>query len=299
MVGPREPCPCGSGRRYKACHGRGGADAVVPRPFEGLAGESDWIALRELVPAGSLPLTLADPAAAALLGDRPLVAATVLPLAWAAMVRSDGAVFLGVQVPPRSGDVSRDLAATLLAALGAGPGSAVPIPGPPATGPRLQDLLGAEAAPLTVHDGFDFWIDGVAEPTGEVAASLERANSGVVPTVRLAGVEAAYWCRMGQRNHLRWVLPYPEEPLLDALARLATSDAISLGAGTRYVGSFRAHGRLVPVWDLPASMGAAEVEEPAARWWERLTDARAVTGPLGDADRRARAGLLGRQVTLR
>lgn len=39
VVGAREPCPCGSGRRYKACHGRAAAQAVtelVHRPFEGL-----------------------------------------------------------------------------------------------------------------------------------------------------------------------------------------------------------------------------------------------------------------------
>ncbi len=38
VVGAREPCPCGSGRRYKACHGRAAAQAVtelVQRPFEG------------------------------------------------------------------------------------------------------------------------------------------------------------------------------------------------------------------------------------------------------------------------
>ena len=55
VVGAREPCPCGSGRRYKACHGREAAHAVtelVRRPFEGLAGECDWVALRELVPGG-------------------------------------------------------------------------------------------------------------------------------------------------------------------------------------------------------------------------------------------------------
>lgn len=40
VVGAREPCPCGSGRRYKACHGRAAAQAVtelVQRPFDGLA----------------------------------------------------------------------------------------------------------------------------------------------------------------------------------------------------------------------------------------------------------------------
>ena len=31
-VGPREPCPCGSGKRYKACHGKAGG-VFVARPF--------------------------------------------------------------------------------------------------------------------------------------------------------------------------------------------------------------------------------------------------------------------------
>ena len=56
-VGPRQPCPCGSGRRYKACHGaEGGAAAVfVGRPFEGLPSECDIVAMRELVPAATAP----------------------------------------------------------------------------------------------------------------------------------------------------------------------------------------------------------------------------------------------------
>ena len=31
---PRRPCPCGSGKRYKACHGAGD-DVIVTRPFDG------------------------------------------------------------------------------------------------------------------------------------------------------------------------------------------------------------------------------------------------------------------------
>ncbi|WP_179201327.1 DUF5926 family protein, partial [Streptomyces scabiei] len=63
VVGAREQCPCGSGRRYKACHGRAAAQAVtelVQRPFEGLPGECHWIALRELVPAATVELKLKD-----------------------------------------------------------------------------------------------------------------------------------------------------------------------------------------------------------------------------------------------
>jgi hypothetical protein len=57
-IGPRQPCPCGSGKRYKACHGdpSGVARTFVSRPFESLAAECDIIALRELVPAATAPL---------------------------------------------------------------------------------------------------------------------------------------------------------------------------------------------------------------------------------------------------
>ena len=91
VVGGREPCPCGSGRRYKACHGRAAAEAstaLVRRPFQGLEGECDWVALREIVPSATASLTLA-PEYADALGGRPLTLATVLPLAWPALVRTD------------------------------------------------------------------------------------------------------------------------------------------------------------------------------------------------------------------
>ena len=149
--------------------------------------------------------------------------------------------------------MSRDLAHALEQALAAEPGTMVPAGGLPGPGPRLQDLLDLDA-PLepTLHPDFGFWLeDGAGERSAEVQASMERANAAVVPTTRLPGVDAAYWCRMGERAHLRWVLPYDEDTLLDALARLAAAAELSLGENTRYAGSFRAHGLLVPVWDLP------------------------------------------------
>ncbi len=303
VVGGREPCPCGSGRRYKACHGRTAgraADALVRRPFAGLASECDWVALREVVPAATSPLVLA-PGSLEGRDDAPaVVLATVLPMAWPALRRAGGDVLVGLQVHGGSGDVSRDVSTALLAALDAPPGTPVPPAGLPVEGPRLQDVLDP-SAPLevTVHEGFDFWVEGAAPPGPEVAAGLERANAAAVPTRRLAGVEAAYWCRVRDRAHLRWVLPHPEEPLLDALARLHAAGASSLGEGTRYVGSFRAHGLLVPVWDLPYDMEADAVEEPAAALWQRINDELAAPRALTDEERRARSGLLSRQLTLR
>src|SRR5690348_18410364 len=81
-VGPRQPCPCGSGRRYKACHGSAsGAPVYVARPFEGLPSECDVVAMRELVPAATAPLTLKDHP------DRAVQLCSLLPMAAPALVR--------------------------------------------------------------------------------------------------------------------------------------------------------------------------------------------------------------------
>jgi hypothetical protein len=302
VVGAREPCPCGSGRRYKACHGREAAHAVtelVVRPFEGLPGECDWVALRELVPAATAELTLKDGLPD---GVPSVTLATVLPMAWPALRRDNGAVLLGLQNDTASGDLSRDLADTLRRALETDPGNPVEARRPDPQGPRLQDLLDT-SAPLVpvVHSGFEFWLgseEEAANATGEVAASLERANAAALPTARLSGVEAAYWCATPEKNHLRWVMPHPEERLLDALARLHAAGASSLGSGTRLVGSFRAHGLVVPVWDLPTSVEADGVEKPAAAFGERLAEALAAQTPLTPQERKARSGLANRQITL-
>jgi hypothetical protein len=268
---------------------------IRTRPFEGRVDETEWVALREVVPAATAPLRLKDPAYA----DRAVTLSTVLPMAWPAMVRADGTAFVGLQTPGRSGDVSRDIAQAILAALRAEPGSAVPNLARDDDAPRLQDLLVDDALEVTVHDGFGYWVEGVPDPTGEVAASMERANSAIVPTARLESVASAYWCRMRDRCHLRWALPDDEDALLDAMARLSAAHELSLGDGTKYVGSFRAHGLLVPVWDLPVGMEAADCEEPARRLRERLDVELAAPRALTDDERRSRSGLLSRQLTLR
>ena len=299
-VGPREPCPCGSGRRYKNCHGDAGGAVLTleRRPFAGLPGEPEWVALREVVPAATFGATTRD--------GREVTVATVLPMAWPAMVRPDGSVLLGLQGKARSGDLSRELAATLEQALAAAPGSSIVPTGLPESGPRLQDLLTDDPIEVTVHPGFDFWLTGMGDVEeaaaalgGDVRASMERANAAVVPTARLTSVPAAYWCRMPERNHLRWVLPHDEDPALDALARLFVEDGLTLGEGTRYVGSFRAHGLLVPVWDLTPSVAADDLEEPVAALSGRIADAVAAGEPLDEEAQRARRALAGRQLTVR
>jgi Family of unknown function (DUF5926) len=112
-------------------------------------------------------------------------------------------------------------------------------------------------------------------------------------------VEAAYWTDVGPREHLRWVLPYDEDPLLDALARLHANGLDKVAEGSRFVGMFRTHGLLVPVWDLPSGTGAEVLEEPAQRLARDLEAALADDAPLTGDERSARNGLANRQLTIR
>ncbi|CAM5520444.1 hypothetical protein SVIOM342S_06401 [Streptomyces violaceorubidus] len=183
-------------------------------------------------------------------------------MAWPALRRDDGSVLLGLQNDTASGDISRDLADTLARVLTADPGTPVQARRAPADGPRLQDLLAPEGAfEPEVHSGFEFWVPDPENATPDVAASLERANAAAIPTVRLQGVDAAYWCETPDKNHLRWVMPHDEERLLDALARLHAAGRL-FGEGTRLVG-FRAHGLTVPVWDLPSEVTAPDIDKRA------------------------------------
>ena len=301
-VGGREPCPCGSGKRYKACHGRAAlaeAARLIVRPFEGLPGECDVVAMREIVPAATATARLAGPMVGEHAGSD-ITMVTVLPMAWPAMRRADGMVALGLQSMVPVCDPSRAAAAALLAALAAEPGTPVLDDVHDSAGPRLQDLLDHDTSfTVTVHDGFGFWMDASQEMTAEVRGSLERANAAAIPTRRLNSVTAAYWCRIGERRHLRWVLPFPEADIVDAIARLHAAGVSDVGPGTRYVGSFRAHGLLVPVWDLAVDTEAEDLEAPALAFEKRLGEAMASTSPLTPEERRARAGVASRQLTLR
>lgn len=293
---PRRPCECGSGRRWKNCHGSSDAgELIVSRPFAGTAAEVELIALREFVPSATAPLT---PTAER--DDIPSVTlATVLPGAAAALTRSDSSVLLGLQTQAHSGDLARDLGAALQWALQAGPSQVLPVSVAEKDDPRLVDLVVDEPLSVTVHDDFSWWLENPAEEGSEVAASLEQANRAIMPTARLADLPGAYWVDAGEKAHLRWVRPEDEPQVMAALARLAVAGGLDLGEGSRYVGSFRAHGRLVPVWDLDREAHPTEWEAPAAAFAERWATAVADDAPLTDAERRARDGILGRQFTLR
>lgn len=292
-VGPRQPCPCASGRQYKSCHGNksGPPPVFSARPFEGLVGETDLIALREFVPAATAPLTVKG-------SDRSVTLCTLLPGAVPGMVRENGAIWLALQVQHGFGDPSRDLAAVLTAALAAEPGSMVGLTDDPGEGPKLQDLIigGLE---VTVHEGFDFWLSDLDDSDGSMAALLEQANHAASPTVRLEGVDSAYWTELGEREFLRWARPEDEDLLLDALARLHAVGEDHLVEGGRLIGMFRAHGVLVPVWDLPQGTGAEALVAPVAAFAERITATLADSRTLDTEERSVRSGLASRQLTIR
>jgi len=274
----------------------------VSRPFEGLAGEADLIALRELVSAATAALTLSDAAYA----DRSVIVATVLPQLAPALVRDDGRILLGLQLVASSDDVSRDIGTALQAALEADPGQPInpgPIGGAGSAGPRLQELLADAPLDITVHEDYGYWLgkDDDDEPIDAGLAELmTQANAAIIPSVRMPGPEAAYWCRPDDaKAHLRWVMTQPEERLLDALAVLGAAGELDLGTGTKYAGAFRAHGLVAPVWDLPADIPAQDWWKPAQEFQARLATTLESAPKLDEGARRFRAEILSRQVTLR
>lgn len=271
----------------------------IARPFEGLPGETDWVALREILPAATATVRFAKGKAPEGAPEGATVA-TVLPLAWPGLHRADGTVFIGTQSGSASGDASRDLAQSLLAAASAEQGTPVTTVAPAtADTPRLQDILDTKAGfEVTVHEGFDFWV-GDSELDAEGKASLERANESIVPTTKMAALPSAYWVRIGDRTHIRLVLGDDEDVATDALARLLAAGESALGEGTRLLGAFRACGLLVPVWDLDPEKDADAYEDELAAFAKRYAAAVASTEPLTPEERRARSGLLSRQVTLR
>ncbi|WP_153398248.1 DUF5926 family protein [Ornithinicoccus halotolerans] len=270
----------------------------VARPFEGLPGEAEWVAMREIVPAATADVTVRLPGEEE---DRAVRLATVLPGAMPAMHREDGTVLVALQSRTSSGDASRDVAQALLAAVAAEPGTPVTSVRPAdADTPRMQDLLAdPQPLPITVHEDFSFWLDEEQQASPELQASLEETNAAAVPTVKIADVPSAYWCRMGDRTYIRWLLTEDEDDATRALARLQARGEHTLGGDTVLLGAFRAAGLLVPVLEVdpgaePASHGAA-LAELAGRYAEALT----VGEPLSPDERRARDGLISRQVTLR
>ena len=64
---------------------------------------------------------------------------------------------------------------------------------------------------VTVHDGFGYWVADVEDQDAGLQAALEQANASATRPPGSASVEAAYWTNVGPKEHLRWVMPEPED----------------------------------------------------------------------------------------
>jgi hypothetical protein len=103
---------------------------------------------------------------------------------------------------------------------------------------------------------------------------------------------------LGERRPIRWVWPEDESPWIDALARLHAGSGLAIGEGSRFLGSFRASGLVVPVWDLAEGTEADQVEDAAAEFRASLDQALADSAPLTGEQRRAAEALRARQLTV-
>ncbi|MGV9819030.1 DUF5926 family protein [Nocardia xishanensis] len=278
------------------------AAQAVTRPFEGLAAECDLVALREFVPSATATLKLAPEVAA----ERSVVLATVLPGAVAALVRAGDQPtgYAATQVQFQGDDPAADLAAAILWTQSAEPGDSLTSVESVAGGPRLADVIDPGAAlDLEVHQDFDWWVPEGVTPDPQVAATIEQAKQAIMPSARLElgadSVGAAWWVDAGEKAHVRWVRPENEDDLMFALARLHASGGLHMGEGSRFAGSFRTHGLLVPVFDLDPERHPSEWTAPAAEFGARLLAALGTDAPLTSEERRSRDGLRSRQVTLR
>lgn len=279
-VGAREPCPCGSGRRFKACHGKEAAKAAVAfvaRPFVDLPHEGAFVAMREILPSATMDV--------ALKGGGEVTLVTILPHQVAAMRTAAGRLLVAMQTPTGTGDPSRDLATAIVSAETLAHGASMT--GVPMGGTtRLQDLI-ASVSDVALHETFAYW-----EIEGE---EIEHASHGVIPTKEIQ--KDVYWCDFPDRTVVRWVIADDEDVVLDALARLSASGTLPITSGSKYLGAFRADGIMIPVWQVHES--ASELTSSVSDLQERFSAARASSAALTDAERRARSGLIGRNLTLR
>lgn len=277
------------------------ASAVPARPFAGLAAECDLVAMREFVPSATAPLPLADGIDTA----RELSVVTVLPGAVSALTRpgEDGAAgtgLVGMQVQAHAEDPGAELAAATLWAAGAEDGESLMAAEYDGDTRPVAEVLRADAdLDITVHSDFQWWLERAVESSPQIEQAIAQANELMMPSARLEGVRAAWWVDAGERAHLRWVRPEDEDALMLALARVHAAEGLTLGEGSRFAGSFRAHGLLVPVFDLDRDKHPQEWTEATVALGARLDEALADDSPMTSAERRSRDGLRARQVTLR
>lgn len=300
-VGMREPCPCGSSKRYKNCHGRQREEAAfIARPFAGIAGEAEVVAMLDLLASATADVALR--AGNGIVDGMRLTLATLLPGGSSAYRAAPDHVIVGLQAQVHSADRSADVAHAVTTAASAGVGDFIAAVAAPSGSPRLQDIVaGDHVVAARIHDDFVWWVDhGIIDKAEqEDSEFLADMNTSFTPASRLSCGLPAYFLPTPERPQVRMVLADDESPATDAFARLVAAGGDSLGDGSKWLGNFRTCGLLAPVWDVPMTWTAAEADAAVASFLLRYSAAVAAAAPLSSEERRSRAAVTGKFVTLR
>ena len=268
----------------------------VARPFEGLPREVELVAMREIIPCATLTArTNADH------GFVDFDFVTALPDGRGAMVRGDGRILVALQTRSNSGDLSHDAGAALLNAISAKQNGDEGLVDFDVRDPseRLQDILDPDSlGEMVLEENFAFWLNPDEDWDEATRRALEENHNEIIPTVKVEGVEGMYWCEMN-RNFVRSLSDVEESPLFDALARVQAAGKANLGEGSRFIGAFRACGIAIPVFELAEGVRAEDIVKEAGVLEEAIAAALKVKEPLTPEERRARQGMVSRQVTIR
>lgn len=268
----------------------------VARPFEGLPREVELVAMREIIPCATLTArTNADH------GFVDFDFVTALPDGRGAMVRGDGRILVALQTRSNSGDLSHDAGAALLNAISAKQNGDEGLVDFDVRDPseRLQDILDPDSlGEMVLEENFAFWLNPDEDWDEATRRALEENHNEIIPTVKVEGVEGMYWCEMN-RNFVRYLSDVEESPLFDALARVQAAGKANLGEGSRFIGAFRACGIAIPVFELAEGVRAEDIVKDAGVLEEAIAAALKVKEPLTPEERRARQGMVSRQVTIR
>ncbi|OKL50453.1 DUF5926 family protein [Boudabousia marimammalium] len=265
----------------------------VARPFEGLAFENQLVALRDFVPSGYVKVTTKPE-----YGSRELLLVSYLPEGTPGIMRADGVPMVAVRTTANSRDLSHDLGAAAVAVLKLEDGSALSGFDVRDPGPRLDEVVDTESFEFHMSPNFDFWVEPAKLEDEDVKSALDHTAEETIPTEIVPGTESAFWCRMNH-DFVRWIRNEPENRVLDALARLKVRGEAHLGEDTRFIGAFRTCGLIVPVFEMAERTAAADLADAAAQLEKKLVAEIDNRDELTDDERRARAGLVSRQVSLR
>ena len=296
----KEDLPEGMSRRQAKLAARAAERQALqkdPRPYKGLAAETDLVALQEFVPSAVAKVDVKG---------TEVNIVTVLPGAGAALRRPEedgGERFVALQVQSHSQNPNRDLAYALNWVLEAEPGATLNSTAADGTQPELSTLISESAElDITAHDDFNWWFTDSAASNPQVQQALARANDAVLPSTEIdTDLPGSIWWVNpgGGKAHIRWVRPEDDErKLLDALARIAARGDLNLGEGTKFAGTFRTHGLVVPVFDLDPSVAADSYGDALAKVNEAISAEYDNDAQLTADERKQLENIKSRQVTI-